>query len=367
MITKYKIFEAEYFWENGKWHPKPSHHKKNWTEYDLDHLVEYFFSSDDFYEDDSDEFLTNKFYGKKVNFTNEYGDIIMGTLGSILVQCPDRDEGENEFYIKIEDKVYCMSYDNHILKVYEETQDAQPEVETKIRWYKGGKLQEGLNYDFKVGDKVIVNSNISKYHWNHLEKYIGQHYTIIAIEKMQYYDKVAYLSTLGCFFPFDCLTLANFEDDIGKVRWYKKGKLHEKIEEYPFIENISLIDIGQDCVPHEDEIVDCERFQRKLSKLLLNRLCEFQEDVTGQDSDVLNINANSQNKIMKLGEIVKGVVTKVEVFSWFDYDVTIKFTVGDIEYEVNPYHDVKVFLKEERKRKIGDPNIDPYGEEDWDD
>lgn len=265
--------------------------KKDWLKYDLDTLTHNFCktiipgyeSYDDISSEELEqigEFLTNKFYGKKVYFHNEYGDLILGTLNSISFSPGSGDDYDfDNFYIRIHQIVYCMSYDDHTLSV-DEIDEPEKDEETKIRWYKKGKLHEGLE------------------------------------------------------------------------------------EEYPFIEKHDLISIGGNCASPDDEYINCEVFKRKLNKLLLNQLCEFQEDVTGQDyQDYID----DSKKVLKFGKIIKGVVTKIEVTSWFDYDVTVKFTVDNVGYEVNPYYEVKAFLKEERKRKIGDPKIDPYGEEDWDD
>jgi hypothetical protein len=147
----------------------------------------------------------------------------------------------------------------------------------------------------------------------------------------------------------------------------KFDKYNESIEEeYPFKEIIDLYKLGNTCCAGDD-LPDCQEFERKLKRKVLNKYCEFQEDVESVDKD---------GHIERVGgKIVKGKIIDVNIETFFDFDITIEFTVEDIPAiypwkfhcdEVHPFYPVTVYLKEERKKHVN-LELDPYGEEEWDD
>lgn len=94
-------------------------------------------------------------------------------------------------------------------------------------------------------------------------------------------------------------------------------------------------------------------FEKKLKKLFLNNLCEFEQFQT-------------KNKI-------KGLVVKIEVITQFDHYFSILFVIKNKNeeimsiFEVDPSSTVITYLKEPRKIKEYDKDLDPYGEEEWED
>jgi len=134
--------------------------------------------------------------------------------------------------------------------------------------------------------------------------------------------------------------------------------LFKKYKKYPFVEEVSIYDIGSNCM--EGECMNDGLFKRKLDKLFLNNFCEFHEI----DFEFVG---SSNNTAPIAGEIIKGVVTNINVDSFFDIDCTVKFTVDGKEYEVYVDEPTKIYLKEKRKKIEYDKTVDPYGEEDWDD
>jgi ribosomal protein S27AE len=152
------------------------------------------------------------------------------------------------------------------------------------------------------------------------------------------------------------------------IRWYKGGVLEGK-EEYPFKKTIDLIDMGNSCCMPNDDFPDYNEFERKLKRKILYQYCRFQEEVETHD--------NKGHYERKKGEFIEGVVIDVEIESFFDMGATIKFTViKEVvypnyilllpKYEVHPYTPVEIYLKKERKKQTINPELDPYGEEDWD-
>lgn len=143
-------------------------------------------------------------------------------------------------------------------------------------------------------------------------------------------------------------------------------KYNESIEEqYPFKEKVDLYELGNTCCDPNDDFPDCQEFERKLMIKVLNRYCEFQEDVESVDKD---------GHIERVGgKIIKGKIVDVNIETFFDFDITIKFTVEDIwypeklslvhHYEVHPFYPVTVYLKEVRKNI--NLELDPYQEEEW--
>jgi len=117
------------------------------------------------------------------------------------------------------------------------------------------------------------------------------------------------------------------------------------------VEIYSLNDIG--CSFSYDEYFDTNGFEKKLKKLFLNNLCEFEQFQT-------------KNKI-------KGLVVKIEVITQFDHYFSILFVIKNKNeeimsiFEVDPSSTVITYLKEPRKIKEYDKDLDPYGEEEWED
>lgn len=135
-------------------------------------------------------------------------------------------------------------------------------------------------------------------------------------------------------------------------------KYNENKEEYPFVEYVDIMNIGYKFFDEYD-YMDCLGFENRLKKLLLNNLVEFKEST--EDDEI-------QDGRMMGGKIIKGIITDINISSFFEYEIIIKFTIENVgEFEVFPEQKVKVFLKEERIKKEINRDIDPYGEEDWDD
>lgn len=132
-----------------------------------------------------------------------------------------------------------------------------------------------------------------------------------------------------------------------------KYKIFEStFEEYPFVYTYDQIEIGQDYADL-DGLVDVIQLEKKLKRLFLNKLCEFVE--------------TDKDDYTKPGPTIKGFVTDIDVTQFYDSDVFTKFYISGKEFDVYPYEPIKVFLKEERIKKIVDPRIDPYNEENWED
>jgi len=140
-----------------------------------------------------------------------------------------------------------------------------------------------------------------------------------------------------------------------------ENKIDDLLLEYPFTEEVSLVDIGQKCCNPDDDYVDCQQFEEILKRKVLNKLCTFYKD-----EEYVNPRGNIEKK---KGMKITGVILSVDVTTFFDFDVTISFMVsGHIDtYEVYPLEPVIVHLKEERKKIVVDKTLDPYGEEEWDD
>jgi hypothetical protein len=132
-----------------------------------------------------------------------------------------------------------------------------------------------------------------------------------------------------------------------------KYKIFEAtIEEYPYVYTYDMIEIGQNYADN-DGFVNSFDLEKKLKRLFLNKLCEFVE-------------TDSEDYTKGAGKI-KGIITNIDVNQFFDSDVFTKFFIGEKEYDVYPYEPIKVFLKEERVKKVIDKDVDPYEEEEWDD
>jgi hypothetical protein len=105
-----------------------------------------------------------------------------------------------------------------------------------------------------------------------------------------------------------------------------------------------------------DDSIDLEGLDKRLRRLFNNNWCIFK----GKD------HKDYKEEFLNLSGIVKN--------SWgtyyYDpqYDLEIIFEMEDgMQYEVDHESLIFVYTKEEKKIKIVDKNIDPYGEEDWED
>jgi len=136
----------------------------------------------------------------------------------------------------------------------------------------------------------------------------------------------------------------------------KKGVLEGK-EEYPFKEKIDLYELGNSCYDPDEDFPDRNEMEAKLKRKILNQYCRFQEEIIRFTVDGIEDEVE--------GDYIEGKIVDVEIESFFNIDITIRFTVDNKKYKVNPYTPVEVYLKEERKKPIVDPKVDPYGEEDW--
>lgn len=142
----------------------------------------------------------------------------------------------------------------------------------------------------------------------------------------------------------------------------KFEKYNESLEdEYPYKEYVDLIDLGNRCIPPNDEYPDYRQLEDMIVRKVLLKMCEFKEE-----QEVIDDKGNFVERVP--GKTIKGIIRKVSVESFFDIDCNIKFAIDDgefKEYDVNPYSGVTVYHKEKPKKPFVDPILDPYGEEEW--
>ena len=138
------------------------------------------------------------------------------------------------------------------------------------------------------------------------------------------------------------------EETDTSLSWWKNGKLEENFDQnhieetYPFKETYDLPSICLSFASEDD--FDTIRARARFNKLFLNKMVEFTD-------------FDTKEKII-------GKIEEIDIDDWFG-EMYFYFVVNDQKHLIDHKNDIILYLKEERKKNIN-TEVDPYGEEDWD-
>jgi hypothetical protein len=263
---------------------------------------------------------------------------------------------------------YRIKLDNNDTRgVWEESLKKDEESEPgRIRWYKKGKLEENKifeNNKYSEGDLVIYNG---KYYPDR----VGEKCVVTGIGyKSQYWIK--FLKDNTKHLVIEDLLLSNDEKTPTRIRWYKKGKLSERY-------------LGR--WKNENKIYEMRRSNmsddtiiKKINpKGFLIRIMVVLAANRGNNVLVNYLKHHLLGKVTSFESLYrddKGINQVARAGHWWIDDIYLDenkqvhmvghgfYQTADNKYDVILY--LKSDIEYEDKRITSD--LDPYGEEDWND